>query len=307
MTNRKARGARDSELRPYRDLRAELVAAFASQGLSEQSSRTLLELALRFVVYVDRACPDGALAETDPAVVASFLTAPLSATGDRPSVATSHLRRSAVRLLFRTLRQLGVADADPTLDLLLPPRSSLACRPLTDDEVAVCRSFSLQTLSATRQPAAWALAEASARTSEIHAITARDVDLDARRVWIPGSIKTAARFGELTDWGVLQIDRRMRSLKAHKTAPAALVYDGAGSAESRQVSSCAAIAETLRRSGLTSETDVRPLSVAAWAGRHALERSGRIEDAARTLGVRSLDRAARLIGWDWQDTTGDSP
>src|SRR5207302_9715474 len=95
-----------------------------------------------------------------------------------------HLRRSALRLYFRTLRQIGVAVGDPTQDLVLPPRSCLAVRPLMDDEIVVCRSFSLQTLTATRQPAAWALAEATARTSEIPHIVVSDVDLPGGRVWI---------------------------------------------------------------------------------------------------------------------------
>lgn len=72
-----------------------------------------------------------------------------------PNVATMHLRRSAVRLLFRVLRQFGVPPGDPTMDLRWPPRSSLALRALTDDEVELCRWFSLATLVATRQPAAW--------------------------------------------------------------------------------------------------------------------------------------------------------
>ena len=67
---------------------------------------------------------------------------------------------------------------DPTLDLVLPARSSLAARPLADDEIALGRSFSVKTLGETRQPAAWALAEATARTSELSAIRIRDVDLD---------------------------------------------------------------------------------------------------------------------------------
>ena len=52
----------------------------------------------------------------------------------------------------------------------------------------------------------------------------------------------------------------------------------------------------LLRAGLVGEPDVRPASVAAWAGRAVFERTGRIEDAAAAMGVRSLDRAARLIG-----------
>jgi len=59
---------------------------------------------------------------------------------------------------------------------VLPPRSFLAVRPLTDDEIVVCRSFSLQRLTATGQPAAWALAEATGRTSEIPHIVISDLD-----------------------------------------------------------------------------------------------------------------------------------
>ncbi len=87
------------------------------------------------------------------------------------------------------------------------------------------------------------------------------------------------------------------SLGASPDTP--LVYEGAGGGESRQASACAAISETLRRAGLAGEPDVRPVSVAAWAGARILEQTGQIEAVARALGVRSLDRAARLIGWDW--------
>ncbi len=99
-----------------------------------------------------------------------------------------------------TQRQLGVHDGDPTIDLVLPPRSFLAVRPLTDDEIVVCRSFSLQTLTATRQPAAWALAEATARTSEIPHILVSDLDfttsgLDPRELEGGGPVGISQRLG----------------------------------------------------------------------------------------------------------------
>jgi integrase/recombinase XerC len=34
----------------------------------------------------------------------------------------------------------------------------------------------------------------------------------------------------------------------------------------------------------------------------AFESTGRIEDAARRLGLRSLDRAAAVVGFDWSPT-----
>jgi integrase/recombinase XerC len=214
-------------------------------------------------------------------------------------VATRHLRRSAVRLLYRLARRHGLADHDPSLDLDLPPRSSLPTRPLTDDEIHLCRSFSLSTLTESRQPAAWALAEATASSSEIPRILVSDLDLEKRLVWIHGGSKTVPRWGCLTEWGQRQLLRRLQSLRQAKEDDSRLVYSGRGSAQSRQASSCAAISEVLRRAGLHQEPDVRPGSVAAWEGANAFRDGAHIDEVARKLGVRSLDRAAQLIGWDW--------
>jgi len=57
--------------------------------------------------------------------------------------------------------------------------------------------------------------------------------------------------------------------------------------------------------GLSGEPDVRPLSVAAWAVVKIFEQTSRIEDVAGRLGMRSLDRAALLIGWDWNPGAED--
>ena len=46
---------------------------------------------------------------------------------------------------------------------------------------------------------------------------------------------------------------------------------------------------------------MRPGSVVAWAGRKVFEETGSIEEVARRLGMRSLDRAAQFIGLGWKD------
>jgi integrase/recombinase XerC len=206
-------------------------------------------------------------------------------------------------LLFRVLRQQSLVDHDPTLDLVLPPRSSLAARPLTDEEIALGRSFSLSSTAETRRPAAWALAEASARTSEISGVFAGDLDLDRGQVWLAGGTKVEPRWAPLTTWGARALERRLETVGSDPAVP--LIYEGRGSPESRQACACGAIGETLRRAGLAAEPDVRPVSVTAWAGQKVFEETGQIEAAARALGMRSLDRAATLIGWDW--TGGGDP
>jgi len=175
----------------------------------------MADLMARFTIYVDKG--HGLRSVTDIAEehVEAFVFAPslIGSERRRPSVATMHLRRSALRLYFRTARQLGLCAGDPTLDVVLSARSSLHLRPFTDDEVALCRSFSVSSHTETRRPAAWALAEATARTSEMPHIRVRDVDVEEGKVWLWGSTKAEPRWGRLTEWGCKQLARRLERMK----------------------------------------------------------------------------------------------
>ena len=270
--------------------------------LTDQSVQRMAEIIARFTLYIDKGYGLRSAAEITQVHVEKFVFASslIGSQRRRPSVATMHLRRSALRLYFRTARQLDLCTGDPTLDLVLPPRSSLHIRPLTHDEVTLCRSFSVSSLTETRRPAAWALAEATARTSEIAHIRDRDVDVDERRVWLWGSTKAEPRWGRLTEWGCKQLARHVERLK-RRGPDALLVYDGARDDRVAQISSCIAITDVLRMTGLAKEPDVRPHSVVAWAGRTVLSETNHIEAVAKALGARSLDRAASLIGWEWRE------
>ena len=213
-------------------------------------------------------------------------------SGRRASLATQHNRRTALRTLFKAARQARLLTGDPTIDLDLPRSSSPPTRPLTDVEVELCRDVAWW--GSSRAAAAWALAEATARGAEIANVAASDIDLDRAVVQLPGGARTEPRMGDLTDWAVEALRRR-----SHEVVAGALAYSGAGSSNAGQVSTCRAIASVLVRAGLAAEPDVRPASVAGWAGRRVFEQTGRVERAACAMGVRSLDRAARLIGLDW--------
>jgi integrase len=268
--------------------------------LSEQSIRRMVEVSERFVHFLEGMGRTEAAGGVSADQCWKFVRALIdNEQGPRqPAVATMHLRRATLRLLFRTARDLGLYEGDPTLDLSLPPRTPSKVRALTDEEVALGRSFSLRSLAETRLPAAWALAEATATTSEIHHIKVSDVDLKAGRVWLHGSSKAEPRWGQLTTWGLTQIGNRIERLQGEDRP---LIYTGKGNPEAKQSASCIAIAETLTRAGLAMEPDVRPGSVVAWAGVQIFERTARIEEVANRLGIRSLDRAARFIGFDWKN------
>jgi integrase/recombinase XerC len=164
----------------------------------------------------------------------------------------------------------------------------------------LCRGCAAWSLADTRRAAAWALAEATARSVEIAQIRVGDVRLDEGRVWIHGGNVTTPRWGELNAWGQHQLAQRLAALDGDPKARVA--YAGHKAPNVGQVSACVAIEDVLTRAGLARERDVRPASVAAWAGRKILEESGQIDEVARRLGMRSLDRAARFVGFDWHST-----
>lgn len=290
-----AKRRNDVPIHDARNFAAEHVQA--NGMLVADSAARVLPMWEHFEWFAARASGVEVLGGVEPQVVRAFVDS-RTTIGRVASVSTRHNRRSALRLWFRVLRELRLLDGDPTLDLELPRRSETPLRPLTDDEMDLCRWEAMATLTATRFPAVWALAEAGASTAELGYVTVSDVDLEERRVWLAGSGKTTPRFGELTDWGVSQLDRRIRQTRAGPEAM--VIYGRDGSDHSRRTAGCEVVRVVLARSGLLREPDVRQRSVTGWAGRRVFDRTGKIEDAASAVGLSSLDRTAELIGFDWR-------
>lgn len=232
--------------------------------------------------------------EIEEAHLAAFVHS-LTRSGSEPSLATMHLRRSALRIFFREAKALGVLSIDPTQGLVLPPRSYRGLRPLTDKQVERCRSSAEGMIGDARYVAAWSLAEATARVAELGAIRPCDVYIKSNRVWIGGSSNTHPRWAELTSWGSERLDELL-SAELKPTADRPLLVPGK---ESR-ATVYELIASTLRRAGLTKQPGIRPNSVPAWRGVKELADGASIDEVAVLLGMRSLDRAASFIGFDWR-------
>jgi integrase len=273
------------------------ISGLLGQWVSLAQAERVATILRGFVRFCERGHQIADPLAVTPEVCEAFLRAPVSA-GPPPSTSLLHLRRTALRLLFRSARHLGLPVGDPTLDLRLPPRDQLATRPLADDEVSLCRASAAWSLNDRRRAAAWALAEATCRSVEIGLIARSDIDLDQGRVWIHGGQTTADRWGCLTPWGASQLERRLEAIGDDPDH--LVVYEGREGAATGQISSCIAVREVLIRAGLGREPGVRPASVAGWAGRQILAETGRIEEVARRLGMASLDRTARFIGWSWE-------
>ena len=214
--------------------------------------------------------------------------------GAPATYALRRVRLRAIRLALRIAREIGIVMPDPTAGIVPGPKTSVRARALTDSEIVRGRAHAADALSDLRRPIAWALAEATARTGEIGQVVVGDVDVDRGLVHLPGTRGIDARVGELTDWALPQIVRRIRGaagdepLIVWRRHPSQLT-----------AASCETIRETLKAAGL-SGSGVRPVSIAAWRGRSLLEQGLPIEDVACRLGMRSLDETAQLIRFDWR-------
>lgn len=282
------------------EIRTAVQAAAGANMYTAATIDKLDETARRFTRYL-QACGVACLQDVEPAHVAAFVKARPSHRSDVPASATQHLRRSNLRSLFRFARAVGLCTHDPTIDLPIDPRRSPATRPLTDTEVHMCRLASFQGVRTGRHAAVWALAETTAVTAEIAAITTTNVDLTAGTVALAGSRRTLPRTGHLTPWGVTVLTAWITQTAPQPTDR--IVYrHGRGSPQGPAV----AIAQTLyhiyERANLAGDETVRTGSIAAWVGVTVFAATGDIVQVARTLGLRSLDIAARRIGWDWQAT-----
>jgi site-specific recombinase XerD len=278
----------------------------SSPEVAEQTRLRATETVTRFATRL-HASGTTSFADASPAACADFVHA-RTRDGREPELATKHARRVALHSLYRALRELGVTDRDPAIDIVLPPRTTRAARPLTDDEMVLCRTSSRlgrAGAASLQRAVAWALAETTAVTSEISTIRIRDVDDVAAPQWVslPGTKRADARLGELSTWGAKMIARQVTYLQSiGADDDTLLTYKGKGRPGQHvaQAAVCNAIAATLESSGLADEADVRPASVRNWAGRSLYDNGARLEDVARRMGHRSLDACAEDIALEWR-------
>lgn len=308
-----SRGASPAAPIPAPDVRSRsdvdrVVAQWRGSGdFTEQTLLRCEETLMRFQSRLD-AQGVHRLVDAGPRHCSGFVHAP-TRHGRPPELATQHARRTALRMAFRALRELGEQVGDPTLDLALPPRSSRAARPLTDDEIALCRASTRMGVAGSgslQRAVAWALAEATAVTSEIAAVRGSDVDDPRAPRWVslPGTRRHDPRLGELSEWGATMLARVIRQHSAQGIPMSApLAYSGRaepGGATS-QAAACNAVSAVLDLAGLAGENDVRPGSVRNWAGRRLYDAGLPLERVARRLGARSLDTCAEDIALLWRD------
>jgi integrase/recombinase XerC len=277
-----------------RGVEGELYVALGLWSEESLSASTLERLAGLFTRFANRLIATGveSLLEVRLADCEGFIWAPTK-RNSAPSLHTIHLRRTAVRGLFRTLRQLELDFVDPTAHLDLPSKGDPRARPLTDDELTSLRIAALgRVRSSNRAALAVALAESTATTGEISQVRWRDVDLAAGTVALPGASPIRARTVTLSPWG-----RGVLTRVSDETSPPAddfvVSRRGYTDSHSGQAAMANLLAKLLDAAGLVGG-DVRPTSIRLWAGATVLDTRG-VEAAAAALGITSLDATLRSL------------
>ncbi|STD71424.1 site-specific tyrosine recombinase XerC [Dermacoccus nishinomiyaensis] len=215
-----------------------------------------------------------------------------------PSVSTQHQRRSVIRLWARDAIVAGYLLADPTLHLDLPPRSRSLTRPVTDDEVALIEYQAESWATHTRHAATVALALSGVHSGEIASI--RPGDVRDGLIAAPGTVRVQARTLSIASPWCRRVLTERVDLVGGADGGRTLVSTGKGTDAQQQARACTAIRDVIIRAGLDTDPAIKPSSLTAHPARAVFDRTGRIQDSARLLGVTSLDAAASAIDWDWQ-------
>ena len=273
-----------------------------TEARSDQTVTRMVEVARRFERRLE--AEEVRTLDTVTAASCEAFIGAVGRKGTAPSIATMRFRRTVIRSIFRSVRSVGHAVGDPTMDLYLPERGPDATRPLTTAEVEHCRTCCERPGTRDlRRTAAWALAEAGAITSEIAQVRRGDLDgiVDPKTVALAGTKRIRARRVSLTGWGAVRLAARVLEMDdGDPSTP--LAYGGTYPLDSAaaQAATCRLVAGVLAEAHLGIADRVRPGSVRLWRAKEHFAVTGRIEDAARLLGHRSLDEAAEAVGYDWE-------
>jgi integrase len=232
-----------------------------------------------------------------PGLVTDFLKS-RRASGEPVKHSEQHARLASIRLLYKEGRRLGLASTDPTLDIELPPRAPTHARPFTDAQIAALEIRAVRP-GDTRRAVCLALAEATAVSSEIPNIRVSDVDPDTGTVFVHGGRTTDPRVGRLTRWGMAQLRRRLASISSEEGPDPILMGEGRWDHPDEGLAAASMALTGLIRASRLSAPGLNPRSIRAWAGTKALAGGATIDAVARMLGVRSLDQAARIVGFRW--------
>ncbi len=306
---------------------AEVAAAWAERraagGLTPRTEQLYVRHLETFARFAT-ASGVTSLADLTPGLCRAWVAAPVSAVspgsraraGQPVAAQTRRGRQGALRAAARIWVDRGWVD--PALvpaDVITPDRSPGPIPPLTPSEVARLRVAGRLSTADTVSPAAVELALAGAAQADIAAALVADFDPRAATLRLAGRGQSRPRVVALEPAAVATLDQRVDALRraaARKrvefdtgTAPLAM---GQPLDRYQPQSLAPAVAHTLHRALRAAGIDragVRAGSLQSYAANRRYALTGRVEDVADVLGLRSLDAARRRLDADWQAAWAD--
>ncbi|MFJ9706326.1 hypothetical protein [Streptomyces sp. NPDC101234] len=276
--------------------------------LSPQTADSYITNAERLLRFT-RALGFERLDDVTDTVAQAFIDAPGHNRQGRlvtcPADSTRRVRRSSVDALFAEARRLGLTIRAPLLDCPPIPRSQP--RPvgvLTDADIDQLRFYAERGMPQTRHAAVLGLLLCGLHTGEIGLTGATDLDLANDRVWAVGARRITARYCPLDDpWNreVLRLRADYVQRQSGSDHSQTLTTNGTAPAYRLQASICTTFGEVVRASGIAPEgRSATPGDVSNWLAAKILTETGQIAEVALRLGLASLDRAAKLAGYEWR-------
>jgi integrase/recombinase XerC len=235
------------------------------------------------------------LSEISFDLLQAFVDAP-NDNGTTPAGGTMCGRATVVNLMVADWYKDGFLERNPLFGRTLRvPRPPGEIRNLIDVEMQKCIRVVPKSIRSTRAPAVLALGRLGAYGSEIVALKAEDIDLRSGKVQLPGCKSAFPRIATLDTWGLDAVGAHLEHPVLSDADPTALDSHVFG----RLTSVNDVFTRVLQQAGLWGPEEIRIGSIRLWAGARVLEQTGRIEDAARVLGMRSLDKVAEHLGYQW--------
>ena len=249
------------------------------------------------------------LAAADVDLCRAFIAASMTG-GTRPAAATSRFRLTVARDAYRGLLELGLVDADPTLDLRVDqPLQHRAPAPLIPLEATRLQAAGRLSPRDHLRPAAVELALAGGSHAEVSQVVVADLDLardcvrlggrrilldppaaSVLRARVAACRRTARRRKEPWDPATVAValSRPLATYPATSIAP----------------SISSSLSRAMQAAGLT-RSGLRPASIREYAANRCYALEGRVESVAELLGIASLDVAHGFIDHSWQRQYGE--
>jgi site-specific recombinase XerD len=257
------------------------------------------------------------LDDVDAPLCLMWLNAPVprpSRTLSRPSTSTSRLRATVIRQAAQTWREAGLLATDIDLPFTSLRASPAPPRPLTPPEVlALRRLSSLKPDRCVTSACVASLLAGATQTEAAHIVDA-DYDPVLRTLSLAGRASRRPRAVAVGPEGARALDRRVALLRAsprHRAVadPRRQLLNLRRPLDDYALAAVApAIGNTISRSLHSAGIDrphVTAGSLRDYAANRMFAMTDRVEDVAQLLGLASLDRARRLVDFEWQSAWGD--